>query len=105
VAAEDRQSTDFPAKRIARCRVPVLVDGRRVWRDMEEVDSSSAGAHTNWPERFFARLVDGYLARSGNRGGPVGNAWSYLFPAAQLLEFARPIMERLAADHPPESLE
>ena len=60
---------DFPGKRIARFRVPIVEDGVRVWRPMAEVDSSAAGAHANWPDRFFATLVDGYLAATGNREG------------------------------------
>ena len=44
-----------------RFKVPVNEDGRRVWREMEEFDTS-IGVHANWPERFFARLVDTYCA-------------------------------------------
>jgi hypothetical protein len=54
--------------------------------------------HANWPDRFFARLVDGYLSATGNRGGPVGDAWCYLLSARELLRFARPLMERVAVD-------
>ena len=67
---------DIPDKRVAKFKVPVLEDGRRVWREMEEFDTSDAGAHPNWPDRFFARLVDTYLAHTGNRGGHVGDAQS-----------------------------
>jgi len=87
---------DFDNKRIARFRVPVLVDGNRVWRDMAEVDTSSAGAHENWPDKFFARIVDSHLAASGNSGGRVGNAESYLIPARDLLAHAIQEMERVA---------
>jgi len=37
----------------------------RVWREMEEFDTSDKGAHPNLPDRSFARLVDGYLAATG----------------------------------------
>ena len=87
---------DFPGKRIARFQVPVLEGGVRVWRPMAEVDSSGDGAHANWPDRFFATLVDGYLAATGNHGGRVGDAPSYLLSSRGLLEYARPIMERVA---------
>ena len=40
---------DFPNKRIAHYEVPVIEHGRRVWRAMEEVDTSSEGAQANWP--------------------------------------------------------
>lgn len=89
---------DFPGKRIARFKVPVLEQGKRVWRDMAEVDSSGNGAHAHWPERFFGDLVDGYLAVSGNPGGQVGGARCHLFSARGLLEFSRPLMERIARD-------
>lgn len=89
---------DIPGKRAARFKVPIVENGERVWRDMAEFDSSGDGVHPNWPERFFARIVDGYLAASRNPGGRVGNAWSHLLPARELLGFARPLMERVAAD-------
>jgi aminoglycoside 3-N-acetyltransferase len=88
---------DIPAKRVARFKVPVEESGTRVWRDMEEFDTAT-GVHANWPENFFARLVDAYLARTGNRGGLVGHASTFLLDAAGLLEFALPIMKAVAAD-------
>jgi len=96
---------DIPDRRIARFRVPIAENGARVWREMAEFDTSGAGVHAHWPDRLFARLVDGYLAASGNRGGAVGDAWCHLFPAADLFGFARPVMERLAVDrHAADSL-
>jgi len=89
---------EIPGKRVARFQVPVLENGVRIWREMKEFDTSDRGAHPNWPERFFALLVDGYLARTGNGGGRVGDASSFLFPARDLLAFALPIMDRVAAD-------
>ena len=59
---------DIPGKRIARYQVPVLEDGRRVWRTMEEFDTSGDGAHANWPDRFFAKIVDSLLILAGNHG-------------------------------------
>lgn len=89
---------DIPERRVARFKVPVLEDGARVWRDMAEFDTSDRGAHRNWPDRFFARIVGGYLRETGNGGGRVGDAPSFLIPARELLEFARAVMERVAAD-------
>lgn len=86
---------DIPHKRIARYKVPVQEGGRRVWKEMLEVDSNT-GAHANWPDRFFARIVDSYLATQENWGGWVGNAKSYLFHARGLLEFALSIMRETA---------
>lgn len=79
---------DIPGKRVARFRVPVLEEGRRIWREMEEIDTSSAGAHPSWPDRFFAEIVDAHLAQTANRGGRVGNAASYLLNCRALLGFA-----------------
>ena len=84
---------DVPGKRVVRFRVPVLEEGRRIWREMEEIDTS-AGAHPSWSERFFAEIVDAHLADTANRGGNVGNATSYLLNARALLGFA---LERMRA--------
>jgi aminoglycoside 3-N-acetyltransferase len=88
---------DIPDKIIARYQVPIAEHGTRVWRDMEEFDTSE-GAHPNWPERFFARLVDTYLANANNRGALVGDAKSFLFDARGLLDFALPVMTSIARD-------
>jgi aminoglycoside 3-N-acetyltransferase len=89
---------EIPGKRVARYQVPVNVHGTRVWRPMEEFDTSDQGAHPNWPDRFFARTVDTYLARTKNEGGTVGEAPCCLFDARGLLEFALEVMQAVAAD-------
>ena len=48
-------------------------------------------------DRFFARLVDGYLARTGNDGGGVGSARAYLLSAQGLYDFAAPVMQATAS--------
>jgi len=88
---------DFPDKRVARFQVPVEEHGQRVWREMEEFDTSE-GAHANWTDRFFAKLVDGYLEATQNRGGRVGDAKTFLFDARGLLDFALPVMIAVAAE-------
>ncbi|MBA2706263.1 MAG: AAC(3) family N-acetyltransferase [Gemmatimonadaceae bacterium] len=103
---------DIPDKRVVRFQVPVEENGLRVWRAAEEFDTSR-GAHANWSEHFFAEIVDGYLTASGNAGGTVGDARSYLFSARSLLEFALPVMASVASapgegrhtmNHPPLKL-
>ena len=89
---------DFSDKRIAQFKVPIMENGKRLWRDMAEFDTSGRGVHRNWPHDFFARIVAAYLAKAHNRGGRVGDAQSYLFLARELLAFARPVMERVAVD-------
>jgi aminoglycoside 3-N-acetyltransferase len=89
---------DLPDKRIARYKVPVSENGQRVWRDMEEFDTSDQGAHPNWAERFFARLADTYLTKTNNRGGRVGDAQCFVLDARGLLVFALQIMKEVGAD-------
>jgi aminoglycoside 3-N-acetyltransferase len=63
---------DIPGKRVARYQVPVMENGCRVWRAMEEFDTSGDGAHANWPDRFFAKIVDSLLVKDREqrrRGG------------------------------------
>jgi aminoglycoside 3-N-acetyltransferase len=92
---------DIPNKKVARFKVPVQENGVRVWRDMEEFDTSDAGAHASWPRRFFATLVDDYLRQTNNRGGRVGDAESYLFDARGLLRLALDVMQATAAGSRP----
>lgn len=87
---------DIPDKRVTRYKVPVKENGARVWRDMEEIDTNVA--HANWPDRFFAKITDGYLTAARNDGARVGSAKSYLIPARELLDFALPLMKAVAAN-------
>jgi aminoglycoside 3-N-acetyltransferase len=89
---------DIPGKRVARYQVPVMENGCRVWRAMEEFDTSGDGAHANWPDRFFAKIVDSLLVKTQNNGALVGNAMTHLLSARELLDFALPVMEAVAAD-------
>jgi aminoglycoside 3-N-acetyltransferase len=89
---------DIPDKRVARYRVPVEENGKRVWRDMAEFDTSDRGAHPNWPARFFSHIVDAYLAQIHNSGARVGDAQSFLLDSRGLLEFALGVMRDVAAN-------
>jgi len=86
-----------PGMRIACFEVPWIEHGQRVWKEMKEIDTSGAGAHPNWPERFFAQIVNKYLAATHNRGGRVGNAHCFLFDAQGLLELALTEMKSIAS--------
>lgn len=86
---------EIPGKRVSKFKVPVFENGERVWRDMEEFDTAEA-AHPNWPERFFAQIVDGYLRETSNAGGVIGSAASYLLDARGLLDYALREMRRVA---------
>ena len=88
---------DLRGRTVTRYLVPVLEHGARVWRAMEEFDTTVA--HPNWPDRLFARIIDAHLRHTGNRGGTVGDARSRLLSARALFDYALPIMRRLALDH------
>jgi aminoglycoside 3-N-acetyltransferase len=89
---------DIPGKRIARYQVPVAENGCRAWRAMEEFDTSGDGVHVNWPDRFFAKIVDSLLTRTRNNGARIGNAMTYILSARELRDFALPLMKAVAAD-------
>lgn len=89
---------DMPGKRVVSYQVPVQENGRRVWREMKEFDTSDQGAHPHWPERFFAKVVDTFLAQTNNCGGRVGDASSFLIDAKRLLGFAVGVMQAIASD-------
>ena len=90
----------IPGKRIARYQVPVMENGWRVWRAMEEFDTPSDGAHANWPDRFFAKIIDGLLTKTNNNGTRVGKAMTYLLSARKLFAFALPLMKAVAVGSP-----
>src|SRR5215469_15044911 len=70
--------TEFPGKKIARYRVPVVRNGKRVWVPCEEFDTGSAGVHDNWPDRFFSLITDAFIERFDSsdvcKSGKVGDA-------------------------------
>jgi aminoglycoside 3-N-acetyltransferase len=87
---------NVPNKRVARYRVPLMMDGERRWLDVEELDS--VGGIVPWRcegygNDYFAALVEAYLARGRGRSGLVGAARSHLFDARDLTEFAARWME------------
>ncbi|HVF39680.1 MAG TPA: AAC(3) family N-acetyltransferase [Gemmatimonadaceae bacterium] len=88
---------NFPDKIVARFKVPVIENDSRMWRDMAEFDTSK-GAHANWPDKFFEKIVAKYLDDTGNEGGMVGDATSHLLSAPELLALALPTMESIAAN-------
>jgi aminoglycoside 3-N-acetyltransferase len=86
----------FDGKRVVRYRVPVVRDGRRAWVSCEEFDTSGGGVHPYWPDRFFALIVDDFIARYAGTElcsrGKVGDSESVLTDAAALVAHALPIM-------------
>ena len=90
---------EIPDKRVAKFKVPMNVEGRRVWRDMDEFDTSDAGVHPSWPDRFFAHIVDSYLKATGNTGARVGDAQAFILESRGLCSFALETMRAVAGEH------
>jgi aminoglycoside 3-N-acetyltransferase len=89
---------DVTGKRVARFKVPINEHGQRVWREMEEFDTSDQGAHASWPDRFFSRLVDTYLAQTNTHGGCAGDAQCFLVDSRGLLALALDVMKAVAVN-------
>jgi aminoglycoside 3-N-acetyltransferase len=87
---------DIADKRVAKFVVPIVDGGQATWRPMEEFDT--AEGICDWPDRFFARITDAYLSRTGNAGGRVGDAECYLLDCRGLLSFALDVMRQVADD-------
>jgi hypothetical protein len=65
----------------------MLDEGRQVLPKMGELEHSRRRRPRELADRFFAKIVDVYLAATGNQGGRVGNALSYVVGARGLLDF------------------
>ncbi len=83
---------DVPHKRIDRYQMPILQDGRRVWVDIEEYDTTDGIADFGGDDYFLA-IGQAYVASGKGRTGQVGNAPSYLFDADDLRRFGTQWME------------
>lgn len=87
---------NVPGKIVATFEVPWADDaGGITWRRTREFDTADM-AHAAWPEYLFTQIVDGYLSSTGNRGGTVGDAQSYLMDTPGLLAHALSVMRDLA---------
>lgn len=78
---------DIPGKRMRRYEAPILVDGRTVWRQFEEFDTSDPVVPT-LPDDYFALVVEAFLDTGRGQRGTVGDAPSVLVPAAEIVPFA-----------------
>lgn len=89
-------------KRVVKYRVPVLQDGKRVWIDCEEFDTSGRGVQARWPGNAFEIIVSDFIDRNGGTPlanvGIVGSADSALLDAASLVDHAIAMMQAWAAD-------
>ncbi len=81
-----------PDKRIACYKMPVLRNGKRVWVDIEEYDTSKG--IVNWHgEDYLPVIMREYISLGKGKASKVGSAQSYLFDAADLVKFAVEWME------------
>lgn len=79
-----------PNKRIVRYKMPILRDGQRVWVEIEEFDTSRGivvDAEED-AEEYFETIAREYISSGKGCSGKIGAAQSYLFDAADLVEFA-----------------
>lgn len=81
-----------PNKRVVRYKMPVLRNGKRVWVEIEEFDTSR-GIVAN-AEEYFKIIVQEYLSSGKGCSGKIGAAESYLFDAADLVKFAIEWLEK-----------
>ena len=78
-----------PEKRYVSYEVPVLADGRKVWRRVTQMnrDAFVPGAEGLDPD-YLEQVIRAYLATERQREGYVGAAKAYSFEMADLVPFA-----------------
>jgi aminoglycoside 3-N-acetyltransferase len=82
-----------PNKRVLKYRMPALREGNRVWVDIEEYDTR--WGIVDWPgEDYNELIVQEYLLSGKGESRKIGSAWSYLFDANDLVNFAVQWMDR-----------
>lgn len=77
---------DFSPKRIRRYEAPILVDGKTVWHQFEEFDTSHSP--DGLPEDYFITIVEEFLATGQGRRGSIGAASALLVKAKPMVGFA-----------------
>ena len=75
-----------PNKPIRRFAAPMRIDGRTVWRQFEEFNTSDPIV-PSLPDDYFALVVDAFLQTGLGTRGPIGRAPSVLVPAAEIVRF------------------
>lgn len=83
-------------KRKFNLKVPIEKSGKTIWIDMEEYDSATG--IRDWPDRFFAFIVEQYIQARNLKAGLLGRARTYVLDAQDLVQFAVPIMVQTAND-------
>ena len=81
--------------RIKRYEAPMLIDGRTVWRQFEEYDTSDPpGEPGQLPIDHIGQIVAAFLATGKGKRGTVGAASSVLVRAKKIVPFAIAWLER-----------
>lgn len=78
---------DIPNKRIIRFEEPMLVDGVKQWRWIEEFETCNPVVE-GLPDDYFATIVDAFLATGQGKRGTIGAAPSVLVEAKRIVPFA-----------------
>lgn len=84
---------DIPGKRLRRYQTPIVFDGRTIWRDFEEFDTSDPVVD-GLADDYFEEVVEDFLATGQGRRGLVGHAPSVLVDAPAVVAFAVDWLER-----------
>lgn len=84
---------DIPGKRIVRWEVPLLEDGRTVWRSVEEFDTGNPVVE-GLDDDYFDQVVRDFVAAGGGRQGQVGAGEALLVDAPAMTRFAVEWLER-----------
>jgi aminoglycoside 3-N-acetyltransferase len=71
---------------IRRYEAPLLADGKTVWRQFEEYDTSNSP--DGLPEDYFTTVVADFLATGKGKRGTVGAASCVLIEAKEIVPFA-----------------
>ncbi len=83
----------IPNKRVARFKMPVLMEGKRLWVELEEFDTSRG--IVDWKgEDYFSIIGREYLSSGRGSSGMIGLAQSHLFDSNDLVRFGVEWMER-----------
>ena len=80
----------IPNKKIVKIKVPVLHYGKMEWLEIEEFNSSTG--IKDWPDDYFAQIVQQFIDSTNPRTGQIGNATTYVLDAKKLVDFAIPLM-------------